>query len=33
LSQELLDEEHELNRVDPLGLPAVALAEELFELG
>ena len=32
LRQDLLGEEQELSRVDPLALPAVALAEELLEL-
>ena len=32
LRQDLLGEEQELGRVDPLALRAVALAEELFEL-
>ena len=32
LCQDLLGEEQELGRVDPLTLGAVALAEELFEL-
>jgi hypothetical protein len=32
LGQDLLGEEQELGGVDPLTLPAVALAEELFEL-
>jgi hypothetical protein len=32
LRQDLLGEEQELGRVDPLGLRAIALAEELFEL-
>jgi len=32
LRQDFLGEEPELSGVDPLGLPAVALAEELFEL-
>ena len=30
--QDFLGEEQELSGVDPLALPAVALAEELFEL-
>ena len=32
LRQDFLGEEQELSGVDPLALPAVALAEELFEL-
>jgi hypothetical protein len=32
LRQDLLGEEQELSGVDPLALPAIALAEELFEL-
>src|SRR6516165_255625 len=32
LRQDLAGEEQELGRVDPLGLRAIALAEELFEL-
>ena len=32
LRQDFLSEEQELSGVDPLALPAVALAEELFEL-
>ena len=32
LRQDFLGEEQELSGIDPLALPAVALAEELFEL-